>query len=139
MLAAPAYALALATHQQALDGAETRTQQTHAKNAYAACLAHAQAAHPTTDFTHPSNPMSQYPRKSATKLPARAARPAPAPIPASRNLSRLPLYTTEASDVARGRQEWPPVAAPVARAARPYSDAVRAVGGLTTRQQQDYK
>ena len=96
-------------------------------------------AHPTTDFTHPSNPMALYPRKSATKLPARAACPAPAPIPASRNLSRLHLYTTEASDVARGRVEWPPVAAPVARAARPYSDAVRAVGGLTTRQPQDYK
>ena len=83
--------------------------------------------------------MSSYPRKSSMKPPTIAASTGPAPVPTGRNLSRLHLYTTEASDVARGRVEWPPVPAPVARAARPYSDAVRAVGGLTTRQQQDYK
>ena len=85
--------------------------------------------------------MSSYPRKSSMKPPtiATPTGPAPAATAYTRNLSRVHLYASGADDVARGRVEWPPVAAPVARAVRPYSDAVRAVGGLTTRQQQDYK
>lgn len=56
-----------------------------------------------------------------------------------RNLSRLTLASSPASDVAQGRMSWPPLAPPLSPGSRPYSAAVQAVGGLVTRRGYDYK